>query len=184
MTTTPTSTRPCTSVVRDLRPDEGDVLDGLLAGMSLHSRYLRFHTPVRRLTASMRRSLLDVDGHDRIALVAEAPGCGPVGIARAVRDPARPDEAEVAFAVVDAWHRRGVARMLVTVLAERARAAGVRRLVARVLPENAGALGLLRALFPVVLTRPDEDALVLVAVLAEPQDWTVDDLLDDLLSSM
>lgn len=190
MTTTSTPTRPCTPTVRALRPDEGDVLDALLSGMSLRSRYLRFHTPVRRLTAAMRRSLLDVDGRDRIALVAEAPDCGPlgggpaggpVGIARAIRDRTRPDEAEIAFAVVDAWHRRGVARSLVTALAERARAAGVRRLVARVLPENAAALGLLRALFPVLLTRPDEDALVLVALLDGPDGVTVDDVLADLL---
>ena len=191
-TTAPsTAPRPCTPIVRALRPDEGDVLDALLTGMSLRSRYLRFHTPVRRFTAAMRRSLLDVDGHDRIALVAEAPDCGPtgsgptgsgpIGIARAIRDPDRPDEAEVAFAVVDAWHRRGVARALLTALVERARAAGVRRLVARVLPENAAALGLLRSLFPVLLSRADDDALVLVAVLDGAAGFTVDDLLADLL---
>ena len=186
MTTTSTTPRPCTPAVRPLRPGEGDVLDALLSGMSLRSRYLRFHTPVRRLSGPMRRSLLDVDGHDRIALVAEAPDCGPdgsgpVGISRAIRDAARPDEAELASAVVDEWPPRGVARALVTALVERARAAGVRRLVARVLPENAAALGLLRSLFPVLLSRADDDALVLVAVLDGAEGWTVDDLLADLL---
>ncbi|MDN5857303.1 MAG: GNAT family N-acetyltransferase [Pseudonocardia sp.] len=171
--------------LRDLRPDEDAVLGSLLAGLSPRSRYLRFHSPVPRMTASMRRALLDVDGHDRVALVAEAVDGTPVGVARTARDPRRPAEAELAVAVVDAWHRRGVGRRLVTAIARRAQDAGVRRLTARVLPENTAALGLFRDTFPVCLTRHDDDALVLVAVLG-PGDgsdgWaiTMDDILADL----
>jgi len=173
------------TVLRDLRPDEGNLLDALMAGLSPHSRYLRFHSPVPRLTAAMRRALLDVDGHDRIALVAESGDGTPVGIARTIRDPRRPTEAELAVAVVDAWHRRGVGRHLVTAVADRALSVGVRRLTARVLPENTAALGLLRATFPVCLTRHDDDALVLVALLGDGDGtdrWaiTMDDILADL----
>jgi RimJ/RimL family protein N-acetyltransferase len=101
------------------------------------------------------------------------------------RDARRPDEAEIAVAGVDAWHRRGVGRRLVTAVAERAREVGVRRLTARVLPENAPALRLLRSISPVWLTRHDADALVLVSVLDDDgatTDWTItmDDLLADL----
>ncbi|MBC3191017.1 GNAT family N-acetyltransferase [Pseudonocardia sp. C8] len=170
--------------LRDLRPDEAGLLDTLMAGLSPRSRYLRFHTPTPALSTRMRRALLDVDGHDRVALVAETDAGTPVGIARAIRDHRHPDEAEIAVAVVDAWHRRGVGRRLLTALAERARAGGVRRLTARVLPENAAALGLVRDLFPVTVTRRDDDALVLTAVLdtGRPDDWTItmDDILADL----
>ena len=173
------------AVLRDLRPDEGDLLDALLAGMSPQSRYLRFHSPVPRLTAGMRRVLLDVDGHDKVALVAEDGAGAPIGIARTIRDPLRRTEAELAVAVVDAWHRRGVGRDLVTAVAERALRTGVRRLTARVLPQNAAALGLLRHTFPVCFTRPDDDALVLVAMLGGGDgsagwDITMDDILADL----
>lgn len=172
-------------VLRDLRPDEGDLLDALMAGLSSHSRYLRFHTPVPALTAGMRRALLDVDGRDRVALIAETADGAPVGIARTIRDRHRRTEAELAIAVVDAWHRRGVGRRLVTEVAERALATGVRRLTARVLPENTAALGLLRGAFPVCLVRPDDDALVLVAMLGDGDGadrWTItmDDILADL----
>jgi GNAT superfamily N-acetyltransferase len=170
---------------RDLRPDEGDLLDALMSGLSPRSRYLRFHTPIPALSAGMRQILLDVDGRDRIALVAEADDGMPIGIARTVRDRQRPDEAEIAVAVIDAWHRQGIGRRLVAAVAERARAAGVRRLTARVLPENTDALALFRAVFPVLFTRRDDDALVLVAVLdgaGRIDDWTItmDDILADL----
>lgn len=172
--------------LRDMRPDEGDLLDALMSGLSPRSRYLRFHSPVPSLSAGMRRALLDIDGRDRVALVAEADDGTPVGIARTIRDRGRPDEAELAVAVIDAWHRRGIGRQLVTAVAERARTAGVRRLTARVLPENAAAVGLFRAVFPVCLTRRDDDALVLVAVLGRGgvDDWTIttDDILADLAS--
>jgi GNAT superfamily N-acetyltransferase len=159
---------------RDLRRDDGEVLDAIVAELSPRSRYLRFHSPIPALSAGMRRALLEVDGHDRIAVVAEVDDGTPVGIARTIRDPRRPAEAGLAVAVADAWQRRGVGRRLVTAVVERAAAAGVRRLTARVLDENSAALGLFRALFPVSLTRRDDDALVLVAVLDTGwPDWTI-----------
>jgi GNAT superfamily N-acetyltransferase len=174
--------------VRELRRDEGDVLEAVMAGLSPHSRYLRFHAPVPTLSAGMRQILLDVDGRDRIAVVAEADVIGagraaPVGIARMSRDGGRPAEAEIAVSTVDAWHRRGIGRLLVTAVAEHARAVGVRRLTARVLGENRPAIALFRAVFPVCLTRRDADAVVLVALLgAGAGDWavTTEDVFADL----
>jgi GNAT superfamily N-acetyltransferase len=170
-------------VVRELRGDEGDLLDALMAGLSPRSRYLRFHVPLPALSADMRRVLLDVDGRDRIALVAEADDGAPVGIARVSRDRGSSGEAEIAVATVDAWHRRGVGRLLVTAVAARARAAGVRRLSARVLPENGAAIALFRSVFPVSLTRWDDGAVVLVALLGDGiDDWavTMEDVFADL----
>lgn len=171
--------------LRDLWPDEGDVLDALMAGLSPRSRYLRFHSPVQALSVGMRRALLDVDGRDRVALVAEADDGTLVGIARTIRDPQRSTEAEIAFAVIDAWHHRGIGRRLVTAVGDRARAAGVQRMTAGVLPENAAALGLLRDVFPFCLTPRDGDALVLVAMLGWRgglDDWTVTP--DDILAGL
>jgi GNAT superfamily N-acetyltransferase len=169
--------------VRELRRDEGDVLDALVAGLSPHGRYLRFHAPIPALSDGMRRALLDVDGRDRIALVAEADDGTPVGIARTSRDREVPGEAEIAVSTVDTWHRRGVGRLLVAAIAERARAVGVRRLTARVLHENGAAIALFRSAFPVCLTRRDVDAVVLVALLGDGiDDWTIttDDVFADL----
>jgi GNAT superfamily N-acetyltransferase len=170
--------------LRNLRPDEGAVLDTLVARLSPRSRYLRFHSPIAALSPGLRRVLLDVDGHDRVALVAESDDGTPVGIVRTVRDAQRRDEAEIAVAVVDAWHRRGIARRLVAAAAQRALVTGVRRLTARVLPENAAALALFRSVFPVRLAHRDEDALVLVSLIGGADgtdDWTI--TMDDVLAA-
>jgi GNAT superfamily N-acetyltransferase len=166
--------------VRPLRRDEGAVLDTVFAGLSPRSRYLRFHSPVGRLGPPIRRALLAVDGWHHVALVAVSGHGEPVGIARLIRDRLRPDEAEVAFEVVDAWHRRGVGRLLLTALAEHAERVGVRRVHALVLPENTAAFALLRSVFPVCLARPGRDATELVCLLAGGWEITMDDVLDDL----
>jgi GNAT superfamily N-acetyltransferase len=166
--------------VRPLRPDEGAVLDTVFAGLSPRSRYLRFHSPVRNLGPPMRVALLAVDGRDHVALVARSGRGEPVGIARLIRDRLRPDQGEVAFEVVDAWHRRGVGRLLLTALAEQAERLGVQRVLARVLPENTAALALLRSVFPVCLARRDRDATELVCLPSGGWEVTMDDILDDL----
>lgn len=167
--------------IRSLRREEGDVLDHLVAGMSPQSRYLRFHAPVHALDDRMRRALLDVDARDHIALVAEADDGTPIGIARMIRDRHARSEAEVAFAVVDAWHRRGVGRRLLEALVHRAPALGITRLHAYVLAGNDAALGLFRAALGVVLTRPDGDAVHLVGLVGD-RGWeiTMDDIMADL----
>ena len=148
--------------VRPLRRDEGAPLDAVFAGLSPESRYLRFHSPVHRLTTPLRRALLDVDGCRHVALVAESPRGEAVGIARLVRDARQKEQAEVAFEVVDAWQGRGVGRLLLTALVEEAARIGVSRVHARVLTGNANALALVRAVFPVVRSRPDGEAAELV----------------------
>src|SRR5204863_3277589 len=92
--------------IRRLRPHEaGDVVDAVFAGMSDESRRLRFHLPVTRLPAYFRHELVRLDCCSRAAVVARV-GDQPIGIGRiaAVSDTV----AEVAVAVVDAWHGRGV----------------------------------------------------------------------------
>lgn len=137
-------------VIRPLTPDDGAAVDTVFAGLSARGRYLRFHTPVARLTAAMRAVLLDVGGCDRVALVAEVRrpgrwGRDPVGIARMVRT--GPGEAELAVAVIDAWQGRGVGRRLLTELGDLARDLGYDRLFGLVLPENGAVVALLQRVF-------------------------------------
>ncbi|PVY97309.1 GNAT family N-acetyltransferase [Actinomycetospora cinnamomea] len=164
--------------VRLLRPDDTATLDAVFDGLSARSRYLRFHSPMPRLSGTLRRGLLRIDDHDRLALVAEAAtGTGtwePVGIARLVRTAAR--EAELAVAVVDAWQRRGVGRVLLTALRVAARARGVDRLVAYVLAENAAARELIAQTFPLCTTRRDGAVVVMTCHLTDDLTLTVDDL--------
>ena len=168
--------------VRPLGRDEDALLDTIFTGLSPRSRYLRFHSPVHRLTESVRRSLLVVDGRDHVALVAVSQRGEALGIARLIRDAVRRDEAEVAFEVVDAHQGRGVGRRLLTAIVEEAGRVGISRVHAWVLTGNVAALALLRAVFPVFLSRPDGEVTELVCLLpgAHPWEPTMHDILADL----
>lgn len=142
--------------VRRLRSEDTHAVDTVFAGLSDRSRYLRFHSPIPRLSSSLRRMLLDVDDADRLALLAEAQTSGgfePVGIARMIRT--APNQAEIAFAVVDAWHRRGVGRTLLTAVRAEANARELNLLTAFVLAENHAARALIHAVFPLCTSRQD-----------------------------
>ena len=139
--------------VRHLQPGEYGPVDAVFAGLSAHSRYLRFHSGVPYLSEPSRRALVAVDGARHIALVAEVPsgpGWRPVGIARFVATGSQ--RAEMAFAVIDAWHGRGVGRRLLTELREWAIRLDYRELTALVLPENRAAIQLLYRAFPATTT--------------------------------
>lgn len=133
--------------IRPLRRDDLAV-DAVFDGLSPQSRYLRFHGPTPRLTGSVRRHLLDVDGRSRAALVAEARtnrGWRTAGIARLIA--VSPGRAELAVAVVDAWQGRGVGRRLVAALGDLARDLGYRELYGDALRENTHVVRLLRSVF-------------------------------------
>lgn len=173
--------------VRPLPPHEaGHAVDRVFAGLSAGSRYQRFHGPVPRMTELLRRRLVDVDGHRRAAIVAEVTTDGgggdpvPVGLVE-LADAGR-GAAEVAIAVVDAWHRRGVGRQLIEAAAALAMRLGYTELRASALPENVAVRGLARALFPQARWRLDGDTVQLtVPIGAAAGTVTDEDVLADLL---
>jgi len=85
----------------------------------------------------------EIDHVDHEALGALGPAGEPLGVARNVRRSDDPGAAEAAVAVVDAWHRRGVATKLLARLARRAVDNGIERFSATVLPDNHEMLALL-----------------------------------------
>lgn len=129
--------------VRPLAGGEEWAVQEVFDGMSPRSRYLRFLTPVPRLLGSMRRRLAAVDGHDRVALVAEVAG-RPVGEARYVRDAGDRGSAEFALAVVDEHQGRGLGAVLLSELIARAADAAIDRLTFSVHPDNRRMLEMLR----------------------------------------
>ncbi|MHC1558768.1 N-acetyltransferase family protein [Actinomycetospora sp. C-140] len=159
------SGRPPTVTLRELGPDETDVLDAVFAGLSDQSRYLRFHGATPRLTGAVRRTLAAVDGRRHIAVAAFGPDGAPVGIARLVSLGLR--DAELAIEIVDAWQGRGVGRRLLTAVAARGREERYSRLVADVLTENTGMRALLASVLPILSVETDGYETTLVADLTE-----------------
>lgn len=162
-------TDPIAIHLRPMRHGEVAVVEAVFNGMSSHSRHLRFHGPRPRLTGPMRRELTNVDGHNHIAVVAEAvtdAGRAPVGIGRLIAT--GDGTAEVAFAVVDRWQGLGVGRRLLTSLAHRAVDRGHRRLTAYVMVGNLAAIRLLRSVFPDSEVSREGMTLELTAIVSAP----------------
>jgi GNAT superfamily N-acetyltransferase len=134
--------QPC---IRPLERDDRQAYVEAFATLSPASRYMRFAAPKPRLTPADLDRLLDID-HDRHeALVAfECDSGRPVGVGRYVRLPDRPDAAEVALTVLDAWQGNGVGARLLDELTMRATERGLTLLRAEVLRTNVRALALLR----------------------------------------
>jgi GNAT superfamily N-acetyltransferase len=170
--------------VRPVPPGSAErIVDGVFAGLSARSRYLRYHAPLPRLTDAVRRQLADVDGRHRSAIVAEVvdgADTTPIGLVELADT--GDGTAEVAIAVVDAWQRRGVGRRLLRAAAEHAEALGYTRLHGRALPENDALRRLARRTFPQARLRQDGDTDALDVPIG-PAAWTVthDDVLADLL---
>lgn len=126
-----------------------DLLRRGFARLSSESRYRRFLTPVPELSQKTVRYLTELDHHDHEAIVAlDATGEG-IGIARYIRDPHRPEAAEIAVTVIDAWQGKGVGTLLLEVLGARARAEGISIFTALMLATNQQMLDVLKGLGPV-----------------------------------
>jgi acetate---CoA ligase (ADP-forming) len=116
-------------------PERDDVgaLVAFFAGLSDHSRYLRFHGAVRA-EARIVEPFVEPDWTERGALIGvlDERIVGLASWAR-LRDPVA---AEVAFVVADELQGKGLGTRLLEQLAARAGAAGIESFVAEVLPDN------------------------------------------------
>lgn len=170
--------RPPSVTLRELGPGETDVLDAVFAGLSGHSRYLRFHGATPRLTGPVRRTLAAVDGRRHIAVAAFGPDGVPIGIARLIgsggtqrRGAAAPEAVgnlravELAIEVVDAWQGQGIGRRLLVAVAARGRQERYARLVADVVAENTAMRVLLASVLPIVSVETDGHQVTLTADL-------------------
>ena len=131
-----------------LRPptsDDEGALISFFESLSPESRYMRFHgaTTIGHQTVSIA---LDTDWSSRGSLVgdlADEHGVPrPVALATYVRL-REPRRAEVAFAVADELHGRGIGTRLLERLAAHASAVGIEEFVAEVLPGNTAMLRVL-----------------------------------------
>jgi RimJ/RimL family protein N-acetyltransferase len=137
-----------TLAVRPIHAADKELLQRGVEAMSPDSRYKRFLSATPQLSRSQLRYLTEVDHHDHEALVAMTDAGDPVGVARFVRLAGEPDAAEVAVAVNDDWHQRGVATGMLTLLARRAREEDIARFTATALASNTAVIDLLEELGP------------------------------------
>jgi len=133
--------------LRPPRRDDTDELLGFFGALSQRSLYLRFHG-FPHLGPELVERLIDPNWQDRGALLGTFLEDGNervVAIANyeRLRDPTI---AEAAFAVADAYQRRGIGTRLVEQLAELAGRQGIEKIVAEVLADNRDMLGVFSAI--------------------------------------
>ncbi|MFC7358654.1 GNAT family N-acetyltransferase [Nocardioides astragali] len=133
--------------IRPVRSTDASELQRAFALMSDKSQYQRFLTGTPRLTDSQAAYFSQVDHVDHEAYVALSPKDEThiIGVARFIRYPTAPDDAELAITVADSWHNRGLATVLVRELGGRARDVGVKRFRAEMMADNEAVLRLLRS---------------------------------------
>ena len=132
-------------LLRPIRGEDKRNLAEAFARLSPESARLRFLTPKTKLSGAELRYLTEVDGTDHVALVAvfaHQPSF-ILGVARYVRWPGRPEDAEVAVVIGDPVQGQGLGRHMGLVLADIARANGVRRFTASLLSDNRAAHALM-----------------------------------------
>jgi acetyltransferase len=131
--------------VRPLGENDRGIYERAVMALSPRSRYLRFFSPIARLSERMLDRMTQTDGDRHVAYVAlTLDESRAVGVVRYVLSADDPSEGEVAIAVADDWHRRGLAGQLLRRTVEHARVAGLESLTATTLHENAAAPGLLQ----------------------------------------
>jgi RimJ/RimL family protein N-acetyltransferase len=130
------------------RADEARLKRGI-AQLSPQSRYLRFFSRMPEAPPHVLRLLASPDGHNHLAwgaLRSDAADTPALGVVHAFRDQDDPDAAEFSVAVIDAYHGRGLARLLTAVLLLDCAREGFERFTVHILPENRPALALARSL--------------------------------------
>lgn len=130
--------------IRPIRPDDDERIRCFLAGLSLHTRTLRFFTGFGRPAASLVRALLAVDER-RDALVATLDE-EIIGHAMSYRGGAA--DVEIAVVVTDRWQGHGLGPRLVGALLLRAAVRGATTVGMDVMGDNRRALRLVRRLWP------------------------------------
>jgi len=148
--------------IRGIEPDDAEIEQAFVRGLSARSRYLRFFSVIKELSPYM----LEQFTHPRyprnwalIATISDAGEDKEIGVARYA-----PTEveycAEFAVVVADEWQGLGVATRFLRELITVAESAGIKRLEGVVLRENPAMLELAKELGFTMERHPDDATLV------------------------
>ena len=159
--------------IRPIRPDDAEMLQGFVRGLSAESRYFRFASAMHELPARMlaRYTLIDYDRE--MALVAvhrqrEAGSDGQfseteqvIGVSRYITNPDQ-TSCEFSLVVSDAYKGQGLGSRLMLSIMEFARAKGLAEMDGLVLANNPTMLRLMTGLGFVVRPFPEDPDFKLV----------------------
>jgi acetyltransferase len=152
--------------LRPIRPEDTQLEQDFVRGLSLESRRFRFMSGLAELTPELLIRFTQLDYDRELALIALTRIDGKdveLGVARYIGDS---DMVGCEFAVVvaDAWQKRGIASLLMRALIGAARSRGFARMHGDVLADNVRMLGWMSRLGFEVVAHPEDAGLRLVTL--------------------
>ncbi len=145
------------TTVRPVRPDDAQMLQALVRGLSQESRYFRFASAIHELPARMLARFTLIDYDREMALVAvvktDAPGAAGVdgigerliGVSRYVINPDG-TSCEFSLVVADDFKGQGLGSRLMLSIIELARSKGLAEIMGLILTQNSPMLRLMASL--------------------------------------
>jgi acetyltransferase len=137
-----------TVTLRPIRAEDAALVREFLNDLSGESRYMRFQKWVHAPSDKLVHFLVDVDYDRHMALVCTAKHGDREEVIGEARYVADPDGAtcELGIVIADAWHRSGIAGLLMEALMRAARERGFATMEGLVVASNAEMLRFVRAL--------------------------------------
>jgi acetyltransferase len=144
--------------LRPIRPEDAELEQEFVRGLSPESRRFRFMDTLRELTPAMLVRFTQIDYDREMAFVATVQREGKeveVGVCRYITNPDAVT-CEYAVVVADDWQRRGLGRRMMAVLIEVARRRGLEAMIGHVMSGNRGMLQLSQDMGFVVSNSSDD----------------------------
>ncbi|MCX7172965.1 MAG: GNAT family N-acetyltransferase [Proteobacteria bacterium] len=151
-----------TVTIRPIKPEDAQMEQEFVHGLSAESKYYRFMNTIRELSQAQLNRLTQIDYDREMAFVATVKQDDEefeVGVVRYATNPDG-ESCEFAIVVADEWHGKGLARRLMEVLIETARnEAGLKFMYGEFLAENQRMIKFVTGLGFVLSIHPEDGGL-------------------------
>jgi acetyltransferase len=124
--------------LRPIRPEDAELEQAFVKGLSDQSRHFRFMNSLRELTPAMLARFTQIDYDRELAIIAVQEVDGrdvELGVARYVMNPDG-ESCEFAVVVADACQGKGLARRMLEMLIDVARSRGLKTMIGQMLSMN------------------------------------------------
>jgi acetyltransferase len=148
-------------VIRPIRPEDAELEKEFVKELSPETKYFRFMNTLRELTDTMVARLTQIDYDREMAFIATVDRGGveaEVGVCRYAVNPDG-ESCEFAIVVADDWQHRGLARKLMSVLIDAARARGLKYMNGDFLSHNERMLKFVSGLGFALSPSPDDNSI-------------------------
>lgn len=150
-----------TVTIRPIKPEDAQMEQDFVQALSPHARYMRFMNTIRELSPTQLIRLTQIDYDREMAFVATVPNGNDEHEVGVVRYATNPDAESCEFAIVvsDDWQGKGLARRLMGILIDTARARGYKYMTGDFLAENTRMLKFVASLGFVLHVHPEDAGL-------------------------